>query len=74
MAQELDIRSPVNGTEPVPFPRLKLTFDALDFFVKRTCELCPGVKELLSVAKDLIVLLFILLLLIQHCIHYLLTG
>ena len=74
MAQQLSAPSPVRAVAADPFPRLNLVFDALQLIVERTKDLCPGMKELLSAAKDLTVLLFILLLLIQHCISYLRSG
>jgi hypothetical protein len=72
MAQDID--APVRTVQADLFSKLNLTFDTLELIVERAKRLSPGVKDLISAAKDILVLLFILLLLIRHCIHFLFSG
>ena len=59
--------NPLTPSDRAKFPKINIFFDAALYIVRRS-------KELAWEAKELIVALLILLLLIQHAIHVLLSG
>lgn len=70
LSQQITHHSSTVPAERKPFPKIEAFFDAADLIVHRATSHASKSKELVGTAKDLVILLFMLLLVIQHLLHY----